>query len=90
MLTMDEVLRLPINKALVIIRGRKVLQVDKFDYTLHPEAHKLIPCKASEHIPEWSKNPRPEITETPEKKTKKKTPAKTGVVKTNKDSIMSD
>ena len=90
LLTMDEVLRLPINKALVIIRGRKVLQVDKFDYTVHPEAHKLIPCKASEHIPEWSKKPRPEITETPEKKTKKKTSAKTGVVKTNKDSIMSD
>lgn len=41
LLTMDEVLRFPINKALVIIRGRKVLQVEKYDYTEHPEAEKL-------------------------------------------------
>ena len=90
LLTMDEVLRLPINKALVIIRGRKVLQVDKFDYTSHPEAVKLTPCKASEHIPEWSKTPREEKTDIPKKPTKKKSSAKAGVVKTTKDSIMSD
>ena len=51
-LTMDEVLRLPIDKALVIMRGQKVLQVDKFDYTNHPEAKKLIPSKASAYMPE--------------------------------------
>lgn len=90
LLTMDEVLRLPINKALVIIRGRKVLQVDKFDYTSHPEACKLTTCKASEHVPEWSKNPRPEKTKTTEKKNKQKSSAKAGVVKTTKDAIMSD
>ena len=90
LLTMDEVLRLPINKALVIIRGRKVLQVDKFDYTSHPEADKLMPCKASEHVPEWIKAPREEETGIPIKPTKKKSSAKTGVVKTSKDSIMSD
>ena len=56
LLTMDEVLRFPINKALVIIRGRKVLQVEKYDYTEHPEAEKLKFCKASEHAPEWMKN----------------------------------
>ena len=76
LLTMDEVLRLPINKALVIIRGRKVLQVDKFDYTSHPEAGNLIPCKASEHIPEWTKTPHEEVTDLPAKQAKKKT--KTG------------
>jgi len=94
LLTMDEVLRLPINKALVIIRGRKVLQVDKFDYTSHPEANKLIPCKASEHISEWSKNPREEIMELPvfeDKTTKKKQPVKSGKIKpTDRDSIVSD
>ncbi len=36
---------------MVILRGQKVLKVDKFDYSLHPEAQKLIPCKAIEHIP---------------------------------------
>ena len=94
LLTMDEVLRLPIHRALVIIRGRKVLQVDKFDYTSHPEADKLIPCKASEHISEWSKNPREEIMDLPvfedDKKTKKKQPIRSGNVKpTDKDSVFS-
>jgi type IV secretion system protein VirD4 len=35
--------------------SQKVLQVEKYDYTLHPDAQKLIPRKASEHIPEWRK-----------------------------------
>ena len=75
LLTMDEVLRLPINQALIIIRGRKVLQVDKYDYTCHPEADKLVMCKASEHIPEWIKRPKPtekETQEQPPKKEKKR------------------
>ena len=87
LLTMDEVLRLPINQALIIIRGRKVLQVDKYDYTCHPESDKLVMCKASEHIPEWIKRPKTtekETQEQPPKKEKKK------VVPTGKDSVMSD
>ena len=56
LLTPDEVLRLPLEKALVILRGQKVLKVDKFDYTLHPEAKKLKPCKAVEHLPIRNKN----------------------------------
>ena len=52
-LTPDEVLRLPIKQALVIIRGQKVLKVDKMDYSKHPEASKLRSCKASAHTPEW-------------------------------------
>lgn len=93
LLTMDEVLRLPINKALVIIRGRKVLQVDKFDYTNHPEASKLKSCKASEHMPEWTSCERREemeISVNPAKPEKKKKPARTGVVPADKDSVMSN
>ncbi len=56
LLTMDEVLRLPITQALVIVRGKKLLKVDKCDYTKHPESAKLRACKASEHIPTWRKN----------------------------------
>lgn len=52
-LTPDEVLRLPINQALVIIRGKKILKIDKMDYSRHPEADKLTSCKASAHVPEW-------------------------------------
>ena len=91
LLTMDEVLRLPINKALIIIRGCKLLQVDKCDFTKHPESKKLSSCKASAHIPEWQK-PK-EVDDTPPvpvKKPgrKKKAPVST-VVPTDKDSIMS-
>lgn len=64
LLTPDEVLRLPIQQALVILRGQKVLKVNKFDYTRHPEAKKLRPAKASEHIPDWHrfrKAPEPKV-----------------------------
>ena len=36
LMTMDEVLRMDTDKALVIIRGKKVLEVDKYDYSKHP------------------------------------------------------
>ena len=38
-LTPDEVLRLPVDEALVILRGHKVLKVHKMDYSLHPACH---------------------------------------------------
>ena len=92
LLTMDEVLRLPIDKALIIIRGKKLLQVDKCDYTKHPESKKLSPCKASAHIPEWQKEKPKEVIDTPapiKKPGRKKKTAAPGVVPTDKDSIMS-
>ena len=52
-LTPDEVLRLPIDEALIIVRGQKPLKVNKYDYSLHPEYKKLTSCKASAHIPDW-------------------------------------
>lgn len=52
-LTPDEVLRLPIEQALIIIRGKKILKVDKMDYSKHPEYPKLRSSKASAYIPEW-------------------------------------
>lgn len=63
LLTPDEILRLPLDTALVILRGQKVLKVEKYDYTLHPDAQKLTPRKASEHIPEWRKNGASEETD---------------------------
>ncbi len=68
LLTMDEVLRLPITQALVIVRGKKLLKVDKFDYSKHPEADKLRDCKASEHIPKW----RADAEQAEEERRKKK------------------
>lgn len=52
LLTMDEVLRLPVDRELVIIRGCKVLQLDKFDYSMHPAAKELVPARASAYIPQ--------------------------------------
>ena len=97
LLTMDEVLRLPITQALVIIRGRKILKVDKLDYTRHPEATKLKSCKASIHIPEWNKFQRKEVDmpSKPKKLTgrKPKSPdiqkSQTGFIPVTKDDIMS-
>lgn len=54
-LTPDEVLRLPVEQALVIVRGKKTLKVEKMDYSKHPESPKLHNCKASAYIPEWRK-----------------------------------
>ena len=54
-LTPDEVLRLPIDEALIIVRGKKALKVNKYDYSNHPEYRKLRSCKASAYIPEWRK-----------------------------------
>lgn len=93
LLTMDEVMRLPITKALVIIRGKKLLQVDKCDYTRHPESQKLKSCKASAHIPDWTKQSVKEVDDAPilpKKPGRKKKPAAaSAVVATDKDSIMS-
>lgn len=49
----DEVLRFPLDQALVIIRGQKILRVRKMDYTMHPDAKKLIQKKTDCHVPEW-------------------------------------
>lgn len=83
-LTPDEVLRLPITQALVIIRGQKALKVEKMDYSKHPESSKLRDCKASAHIPEWRKleeqaQPKPAAAPSPAPKpqgTAPKKPAK--------------
>lgn len=49
----DEILRLPLEQALVIIRGQRILRVRKMDYTMHPDAKKLIQEKTDCHVPEW-------------------------------------
>ena len=96
-LTPDEVLRLPVDEALVILRGHKVLKVRKMDYSLHPAYKQLRECKASAHIPEWRKA-LPELLETPPVETKtspKALPKRRGrpaksktVVATDKESII--
>lgn len=69
-LTPDEVLRLPIDEALIIIRGKKILKVDKLDYSKHPYYPKLHSCKASAYIPEWRRLEMEKEKASPAKKTK--------------------
>jgi len=63
LMTMDEVLRMDVDRALVILRGRNVLEVDKYDYSKHPESKKLHPSKAASHIPAWQTAPKVEQKE---------------------------
>lgn len=97
LMTMDEVLRMDIDKALILIRGKNVLEVDKYDYSKHPEAKKLRPSKAASHVPAWRAN-QPQEKQTPsappsqaadKKPAQKKKPASAEkVVAVTKESIM--
>ncbi|MBS6754678.1 MAG: type IV secretory system conjugative DNA transfer family protein [Hungatella hathewayi] len=51
----DEILRFPLEQALVIIRGQKVLKVKKYDYSRHSDAKKLSLEKTEGYVPEWRK-----------------------------------
>ena len=51
----DEILRFPLDEALVIIRGQKVLKVKKFDYSRHPAAKQLTIEKTENHVPAWKR-----------------------------------
>ena len=101
LMTMDEVLRMDIDKALVIIRGKNVLEVDKYDYSRHPEAKKLRDSKASAHIPDWRRQmasraapPSPSPQAKPARKRRrkpanqKKAAEESTVKAASKDSIM--
>ena len=79
LMTMDEVLRMDVDKALVILRGKKVLEVDKYDYSKHPEAKKLRASKAASHAPAWQTEQRQAVAVPAPAKPKPprpKTPAK--------------
>lgn len=51
LLTPDEVLRLPNDDVLIIIRGHKILRAKKFDYTGHPFAKEMVKTSIQEFVP---------------------------------------
>lgn len=71
LLTPDEVLRIPNEELLVVIRGHNVLKLNKFDYTKHPMAKRLIRTSIMDYKPVNSviSLPQTELTE-PELKAK--------------------
>lgn len=103
LMTMDEVLRMDVDRALIIIRGKNVLEVDKYDYSKHPESKKMRSSKAAAHIPAWrsTKESQPKaaphpaapapstVPDVPDSKKKAPTAGKPGkVVAASKNSIM--
>ena len=63
LLTPDEVLRLPNNELLIIIRGQKVLRARKFDYTGHPFAKDCVKASILDYKSNHSPPPEPEIVQ---------------------------
>ncbi len=51
LLTPDEVLRLPRQEMLAIIRGHNILWLDKFDYTKHPMAKQIVKASLMNYNP---------------------------------------
>lgn len=54
LLTVDEIMRLDNNKAIVMVRGQYPLMVDKLDYSQHPENTRLTPSHISNYRPHWA------------------------------------
>lgn len=51
LLTPDEVLRLPHEELLVIIRGQNILKLNKFDYTRHPMSKEMVRISILDYQP---------------------------------------
>lgn len=49
----DELLRLPNENEILILRGQKPIMLQKMDYTKHRLSKFLRSIKVSDHIPEW-------------------------------------
>lgn len=59
LLTTDEVLRLPQDDILVMLRGQKVLKCQRFDYTRHPDAKRLRRSSIQDYTPKPYSEPMP-------------------------------
>lgn len=60
LLTPDEILRLPNEEMLCVVRGCNVLKLNKLDYTKHPYAERI--CKTS--VFDYNPRAAPEFTDT--------------------------
>lgn len=73
LLTPDEVLRLPHEEMLAIIRGQNILKLNKFDYTRHPMSKEMVRTSIMDYCPPIRSvsPPYPEAEPIPEKKTQR-------------------
>lgn len=56
LLNIDEIMRLPSNKLLVVLRGNKPLLLDKMIYKQHYISSKLTESSIYDYNPKWTKN----------------------------------
>ena len=70
LLTPDEVLRLPHDEMLVIIRGQNILKLNKFDYTRHPMSREMVRISIMDYHPRtgFPSMTQTDIEKTPEAK----------------------
>ncbi len=75
LLTPDEVLRLPHEEMLVIIRGQNLLKLNKFDYTRHPMSKEMVRTSIMDYNPKFQFAPpsQTELEKPPEDKPKRQT-----------------
>ena len=73
LLTPDEVLRLPHEEMLVIIRGQNILKLKKFDYTRHPMSKEMVRTSIMDYNPRFQYVPpaQTEMEKPPEDKPKR-------------------
>ena len=73
LLTPDEVLRLPHEEMLAIIRGQNILKLNKFDYTRHPMSKEMVRTSIMDYCPPIRSVsiPYPETEPVSEKKTQR-------------------
>jgi type IV secretion system protein VirD4 len=55
LMNLDEVLRLPLDEAILLIRGQNPLRIKKMDYSEHPLANRLIERNINDYLPPWAK-----------------------------------
>ena len=52
-MNLDEVLRLPLDEAILLIRGQNPLRIKKMDYSQHPLANRLVERNINDYLPPW-------------------------------------
>ena len=63
LMTPDEILRLPNEELLCIIRGCNILKLDKFDYTKHPMSRMIEKTSVFEYSPQPPQRTEPTVPE---------------------------
>lgn len=66
LLTADEILRLPNEEMLAIIRGHNILKLNKFDFTRHPMSKDLVRSSVMDYKPMREEKSKPQFTKEPE------------------------